>query len=428
MRTACWLILAVHLAATPAVAAPVWRPLPLYEGFGRVEDVHFLDANHGWVVRAGGQVLRTTNGGASWTLQYENQFHYFRSVRFADLNRGWFGSLSSNALLHKTTDGGATWTLVEGIPEPRPNAICGISVPNSQTIYAVGSYGTPARIIKSSDGGVTWTSRDLWPLARTAVDVFFRSANEGFVVGSVGSFPAQSRAVVLHTTDGGATWTQRYVGEHLGEWGWKISSPPQTPWVMFVSLERPRGPMHLIKSLDAGYSWFEIPFQNENEQGIGFVTPTIGWIGGHDNPTYGTTNGGATWTMTPWGADLNRFQFLSTSLGYAGGETVYKYSELPVAAVEPSAPRPGARAMPNPFLSRTVIRFALERAERVQLFVADLTGRVVRTLEEGERGAGEHVVTWDGRDDRGVETPPGFYLYVLHAGERHEMGKLVRVR
>ena len=70
----------------------------------------------------------------------------------------------------------------------------------------------------------------------------------------------------------------------------------------------------------------------------------------------------------------------------------------------------------------------MRRRSEVTLFVTDATGRLVRWLANGTQEAGPRTVEWDGRDDDGAETPPGIYLFVLHAGDQHEMGKLVRVR
>ena len=91
-------------------------------------------------------------------------------------------------------------------------------------------------------------------------------------------------------------------------------------------------------------------------------------------------------------------------------------------------PGPRPSVAPNPFGSRTTIRYTLDKPERVQLLVADPAGRIVRRLADGPQVAGSHVVEWDGRNDQGAQAPAGIYLYVLHAGERHELGKLVRVR
>jgi len=427
MRLACAWLLATALSFGSATAAPQWQALPAAPVAVRIDDLHFLDASHGWVCTGHGQIYRTIDAGESWQLQHEDLTLYFRCIRFADAQRGWAGTLNTNALLYQTVDGGDHWTLATGLPFLRPNALCGMSVASPQVIYGVGSYSGPAVMIKTTNGGASWTSRGMAPLASTLIDVYFKSVDEGFAVGSIGEFPTQNRAVVLHTLDGGATWQQRFLGDRLGEWGWKISFP--TPSIGYVSLERFNGPMFFLKTEDAGLTWQELPFPDANEQGIGFVTPQIGWVGGADNPTYGTTDGGATWDVTPWGDYLNRFQFLSPTLGYGSGVTVYRYAEPGAVAVEPpSPPRPRARAAPNPFASATTIRYALKQAEQVQLLIADPSGRIVRTLERGTRGAGTHVVTWDGRIDGGAEAPAGIYLYVLHAGDQHEMGKLVRVR
>lgn len=416
----------VAMVAGSAAAAPQWQALPGAPTAIRIDGVHFVDPRHGWVCTGEGEIHRTTNGGASWERQLDDPALYFRCIALADTLRGWAGTLSSSALLHRTTNGGGDWSVVAGIPDPRPNALCGLAVPTSQLIVGVGSYAGPARVIRSTDGGTSWSSQDLAPLASTLIDVHFLSPTVGIAVGSVGAFPNSNVAVVMRTTDGGANWERRFLGTRLGEWGWKITFP--TPAIGYVSLERNAGPMFFLKTVDGGLTWTEHAFPNYNEQGIGFVTPTVGWVGGAGNPTLGTTDGGQTWSPTPWGVYINRFQFLGSALGFATGVTVYRYAEEQVDVPDGGPPRAASRVAPNPFAARTTIEFVLPRATRVQLLVADPAGRVVRTIEDGARAAGPHRVDWDGRDDRGVAMPAGIYLYVLHAGERHEMGKLVRVR
>jgi len=426
LRSSACFVFATLLAVGPAGAVPRWQTLPGAPTSARFDDLCFLDEAHGWVCNGEGQVFRTRDGGATWELLRYDPFVYLRAIRFADAQNGWIGALFSDTLLYRTTNGGVLWTGVVNIPEPRPNAICGLSI-SGQAIYGVGSYAGPARLIRSVDGGATWSSQDLDTLASTLIDVYFRSPDEGFAVGSIGQFPFTNRAVVLHTSDGGTTWQRRFLGARLGEWGWKISFP--TPAIGYVSLERDAGPMFFLKTQDGGQTWTELPFPDYNEQGIGFATPGIGWVGGAGNPTFGTTDGGATWKETPWGYYLNRFQFLSPTLGYGCGVTIYKYSDLPVAGAPPVGTQPaGVQAGPSPFVERTTIRFTLDRPERVELFVADPAGRMVRTLESRTLGAGPHVVEWDGTDRQGSPAPAGIYLYVLHAGEQHRMGKLVRVR
>jgi hypothetical protein len=45
-----------------------------------------------------------------------------------------------------------------------------------------------------------------------------------------------------------------------------------------------------------------------------------------DHPTLMTLDGGATWSESEFGLHVNRIRFLSKSIGYASGITVYKYT------------------------------------------------------------------------------------------------------
>jgi flagellar hook assembly protein FlgD len=64
----------------------------------------------------------------------------------------------------------------------------------------------------------------------------------------------------------------------------------------------------------------------------------------------------------------------------------------------------------------------------VQLRIYDPSGRLVRTLAEGDMEAGERNVVWDGRDERGHAVPSGVYFCLLSAGEESRRLKLTFVR
>ncbi|MEM9666804.1 MAG: PKD domain-containing protein, partial [Bacteroidota bacterium] len=68
---------------------------------------------------------------------------------------------------------------------------------------------------------------------------------------------------------------------------------------------------------------------------------------------------------------------------------------------------------PNPFNPETTIPFRLSEAGAVRVSVYDVTGRLVRVLWEGDRGAGRHTVRWDGRTESGQGVASGVYLYRL---------------
>jgi hypothetical protein len=69
--------------------------------------------------------------------------------------------------------------------------------------------------------------------------------------------------------------------------------------------------------------------------------------------------------------------------------------------------------VPNPFNPSTVIRYELAQEAYAQLWVFDITGRVVRLLHDGRATAGPHEVLWNGRNDAGQVLPSGVYYYQL---------------
>ncbi|HEU4333220.1 MAG TPA: FlgD immunoglobulin-like domain containing protein, partial [Candidatus Eisenbacteria bacterium] len=83
-----------------------------------------------------------------------------------------------------------------------------------------------------------------------------------------------------------------------------------------------------------------------------------------------------------------------------------------ITAVEAAeSPRPVLDApRPNPFSSRTTIRYAAPRAGRAEIVVFDVAGRRVRTLLDAGVAPGPHEVAWDGRDESGRRVGTGVYL------------------
>ncbi|UCD38858.1 MAG: T9SS type A sorting domain-containing protein, partial [Fidelibacterota bacterium] len=78
---------------------------------------------------------------------------------------------------------------------------------------------------------------------------------------------------------------------------------------------------------------------------------------------------------------------------------------------------------PNPFNSSTIIPYSLRRPAPVKLQVYDVAGRLTRTLCTGNRTAGEHAISWDGRDQCGCSLSSGIYVYALKVGERALISK-----
>lgn len=72
---------------------------------------------------------------------------------------------------------------------------------------------------------------------------------------------------------------------------------------------------------------------------------------------------------------------------------------------------------PNPFNPETRIQFSLPKAERVDLAVYDVHGRLVKELTDfQEFAAGTYTVAWDGKDADGKRVASGVYFTRMQAG------------
>ncbi len=72
-----------------------------------------------------------------------------------------------------------------------------------------------------------------------------------------------------------------------------------------------------------------------------------------------------------------------------------------------------AQNAPNPFNPTTRIRFVVPSDGVARVAIWDASGRVVRTLVDGQVRAGVHSVVWNGRDDASRPAASGVYFYRL---------------
>jgi hypothetical protein len=84
---------------------------------------------------------------------------------------------------------------------------------------------------------------------------------------------------------------------------------------------------------------------------------------------------------------------------------------------------------PKPFNPVAVIRYEIPPpGAEVSVRIYNLTGRVVRTLVDGESQAGRHEVSWDGRSDDGRSAASGVYFCRLEAGGFTQARKMVLLK
>ena len=160
----------------------------------QLRGVSFTDANNGTAVGKLGTILRTTDGGVTWTLQTSGTTNFLTGVHFVDASNGTVVGYSNNVggeatILH-TTDGGTTWNWQSSGTTDYLNCVF---FTDANTGTAVGSNG---KILRTTDGGANWVPQTSGTTS-VLMGVYFTSTNTGIVVGSNG---------ILRTTDGGTTW------------------------------------------------------------------------------------------------------------------------------------------------------------------------------------------------------------------------------
>jgi photosystem II stability/assembly factor-like uncharacterized protein len=170
--------------------------------------VDFSDVDHGLAVGDYGTVLQTTNAGVSWspiTLPGSMGSRHYNAVFYTDsLNAYAVGGNRYNdsiATIIKSTDGGASWSVSK---DNLGYWFTAVHFPTTNVGYAVGDHGT---IFKTTDAGSTWTQKTVPGNAglRNYSAVYFMSSTTGIVVG--GNLINDSIQTILKTTDGGDTWS-----------------------------------------------------------------------------------------------------------------------------------------------------------------------------------------------------------------------------
>jgi FlgD Ig-like domain len=85
--------------------------------------------------------------------------------------------------------------------------------------------------------------------------------------------------------------------------------------------------------------------------------------------------------------------------------------------------------VPNPFNPITTIAYDVPvGGAEVNIFIYDVSGRLVRELVNEHRAAGSWSVQWNGEDDRGVRVASGVYFYRMRAGDFVETKKMVLLK
>ncbi|WP_419186075.1 WD40/YVTN/BNR-like repeat-containing protein [Rohdeia mirabilis] len=278
-----------------------WEVLPV-NTTSTLNSVFFLDQQRGWC--AGNGIFFTTDGGATWTKA--NDWGSIYTLHFVDELHGWAGG--NGGYVYRTTDGGQTWAF-------------GVSVQSGWTVrdlwfrdalegYAISIDGTFSR---TTDGGASWsvvmdlTPSFLDPLPNTTA-IEFVGANEVWVIGG---------ETFMHSIDGGATWSQAAVP--VDTWAHAAAFADALHGVAVGDSG------NLVRTEDGGLTWTTVDTPYGQRLWDVSFSGGVGYVCGANGLLLRSDDFGATWSQISSGAahtarDVDALDAHRAWVAYENGE------------------------------------------------------------------------------------------------------------
>lgn len=156
-----------------------------------------------------GHIIYSDNNGDSWT-QAEGvpTRATLTSIHFIDNNVGF--AVGHDAVILKTTDGGASWTL-KYAERRGEDPLFGIYFTDANNGIAVGAF---SKVMETTDGGESWTQR---PLVEDSYDDFH--LNDVFADTRGNLFIPAEFGTIYKSTDNGRSWQMLESGYDGSFWG-----------------------------------------------------------------------------------------------------------------------------------------------------------------------------------------------------------------
>ena len=271
--------------------------------------VYFLDSKRGWVAGDGGVVLRTRDGGRSWSRQTVETKESINDVYFRNEEDGY---LMAATEIFLTEDGGETWRSSARFHAQTFGAepeLYSVRFTSKKRGWIVGSLSRGENVVDSlvlatTDGGASW-QRQRVPVRDELIHLDFDGDKRGWIVGSGGR--------VMHTRDGGETWQVQNSGTtaalyHVDfegdERGWAVGA---------------RGT--ILRTDDGGLTWRAVPLRvTTTLLSVKFVNKEQGWAVGRGGVILRTEDGGASWVQQESNTRQHLYAlFFDKKVGWAVG-------------------------------------------------------------------------------------------------------------
>jgi photosystem II stability/assembly factor-like uncharacterized protein len=394
---------------------------------------------------------------SQWSEQTSGQTTALYSISAVDDNIAWIGGAGGKVL--RTTNGGTTWTSVGGGAIGAAD-VYNIFAINDQTALCTTSPAATF-VYRTSNAGATWTQ--VFTQTGGFMDaIWMTSATNGFMYGD----PVGTRWSLWKTSNGGVNWdsTGLYQAQVSGEAGWNNAM-----YVSGTSIYFGTNAVRLYYSSNNGSNWITQTTPVLNQYAIWFNSSTSGLSGG--TGINSTTNGGTNWTVltAPGTGNVAGITGVGTNYWFVRQATgIYRTTNNGTSwTTEYTAPagnflhiakaRSGNRLWavrqnggisksdglvginpvsieipssfsldqnyPNPFNPSTTFRFNVPSASQVSLKIYDMLGNEISTVVNENLQAGIYEVKFDASS-----ISSGVYFYSLETNGFKETKKMLLVK
>ncbi len=266
--------------------------------------VYFVNKDTGWVVGDLGALIKTTDGGESWTISETNTTTPLLKVR--SYNGQVVITSGYDGLILRSTDGGESFSeMASGLGAGYD--LWGLELVNDTLGWACGATG----LIKTTDAGESWQIVNTPGFTGNLWWIDFMNKDYGFIAAD---------GNVLRTIDGGENWEIIPAGDYRPLYCVDIIDS------LHIAAAGYGGPSYSAKNLyssNGGYTW--IPGGNlttEEVNCIQYVNPDTGYLVMSGVSARKTTNRGQEWTTLQGISDNYEIQILYNNIGYSAGTEI----------------------------------------------------------------------------------------------------------
>ncbi|MBI5214140.1 MAG: T9SS type A sorting domain-containing protein [Ignavibacteriae bacterium] len=252
-------------------------------------------------------ILKTTDGGATWTKSLDWSSNQQRGIQKVILNPKnhnsvWAGTTEG---IYFSSDAGATWNLNLNLPYTLVNDLLIHSNDTNKMIASVGNFKTTGfGVYRSTDGGASWNKLSGIPdfSGKTLLGMY--ESNPDIIYASVAD-STTGVGQLMKSTNFGTTWTSLPTNVYWGVQGWYshyIAVHPTNPNLLFHAA------VGTVYSADGGSSFFGTNGGYSDNHGFAYDpnNPDVLYTA-NDDGIYRSTDFGATFTDIGFGMMTGQF-------------------------------------------------------------------------------------------------------------------------